>query len=107
MNNFTLPKALKALETEEYTYKELFKHGTLSIEIYKPNLIDDQEPHDQDEVYVIASGTGHFVNGNSINKFETGDVLFVPAGITHRFENFTSDFSTWVMFYGPKGGEIA
>jgi len=31
--------------------------------------------------------------------------LFVPAGIEHRFENFTSDFATWVIFYGKEGGE--
>ncbi len=35
----------------------------------------------------------------------TGDFLFVPAGVEHRFENFTSDFATWVFFYGPVGGE--
>ena len=32
-------------------------------------------------------------------------LIFVPAGIEHRFENFTDDFSTWVIFYGPAGGE--
>lgn len=107
MSNFTLPTALKALEGEEFPYKELFSHGTLSIEIYKPESIDDQEPHDQDEVYVIASGTGQFVNGQSRHSFKQGDVLFVPAGVIHRFEYFSSDFSSWVIFYGPSGGETA
>jgi hypothetical protein len=23
----------------------------------------------------------------------------------HRFEDFTDDFATWVIFYGPEGGE--
>jgi hypothetical protein len=32
-------------------------------------------------------------------------VLFVPAGHEHRFEDFTPDFATWVIFYGPDGGE--
>jgi hypothetical protein len=31
--------------------------------------------------------------------------LFVPAGQIHRFENFSSDFAVWVVFYGPEGGE--
>jgi mannose-6-phosphate isomerase-like protein (cupin superfamily) len=39
------------------------------------------------------------------NAFRTGDLLFVPAGVIHRFEEFTDDFCTWVMFYGPEGGE--
>ena len=32
-------------------------------------------------------------------------LLFVKAGHEHRFENFTDDFATWVIFYGPDGGE--
>lgn len=36
-----------------------------------------------------------------------GDLLFVPAGVEHRFGPFTDDFATWVLFYGPEGGENA
>ena len=34
-----------------------------------------------------------------------GDLLFVPAGVVHRFEEFTDDLAVWVIFYGPEGGE--
>ncbi len=34
-----------------------------------------------------------------------GNVLFVPAGMEHRFENFRDDLAVWVFFYGPEGGE--
>lgn len=34
-----------------------------------------------------------------------GDAFFVLAGRPHRFENITSDFVTWVVCYGPHGGE--
>ncbi|MFT5765663.1 MAG: mannose-6-phosphate isomerase-like protein (cupin superfamily), partial [Saprospiraceae bacterium] len=44
--------------------------------------------------------------GDIRHIFEAGDVLFVPAGVAHRFEKFTEDFATWVIFYGPKGGEV-
>jgi len=40
-----------------------------------------------------------------VKETQPGDLLFVPAGIVHRFEDFTDDFATWVMFYGPEGGE--
>ena len=36
-----------------------------------------------------------------------GDFLFVPIGLPHRFTNFGDTMSTWVMFYGPDGGENA
>ena len=80
-------------------------HGTMSIELYKPDKIDPQMPHEQDELYVILRGSGtFFVNGERM-LFKANDVLFVPAGVEHRFENFTADFETWVIFYGQKGGE--
>jgi uncharacterized protein YjlB len=37
--------------------------------------------------------------------FEAGEALFVPAGVTHRFEDYSDDFCAWVIFYGPVGGE--
>ncbi|TQV87921.1 cupin domain-containing protein [Aliikangiella coralliicola] len=105
MKRLTVNNALTALDKQEKPFLELFKHGSLMVEIYKPEKIDRQQPHSRDEIYVIASGSGYFINGDSREKFETGEVLFVPAGIEHRFEDFTDDFSTWVFFYGPEGGE--
>jgi mannose-6-phosphate isomerase-like protein (cupin superfamily) len=86
-------------------FKELFTHGTLSIEIYKPVEHDKQQPHSRDEVYIVIAGTGKFLHGETISNFSAGDFIFVKAGVEHRFLEFSSDFSTWVIFYGPEGGE--
>ena len=83
----------------------LFLRGSLQIEMYKPELVDRQQPHSRDEIYVIIAGSGYFVKGAERNPFEAGEVIFVPAGVVHRFEEFTPDFSTWVFFFGPRGGE--
>ncbi len=83
----------------------VFEHGTLQVKMYQPSKEDLQKPHTRDEIYVIARGSGWFVNGGERRAFQTGDMLFVPAGVTHRFEKFSDDFCTWVMFYGPEGGE--
>jgi mannose-6-phosphate isomerase-like protein (cupin superfamily) len=99
--------ATLARSEDKLPFVELFAHGSLSVEIYKPLGRDEQTPHARDEVYVVASGNGEFVNGGVRRPFETGELLFVPAGIEHRFENFSDDFSTWVIFYGPEGGEAA
>tara|TARA_B110000114_G_C14846008_1_gene298634 strand:+ start:52 stop:369 length:318 start_codon:yes stop_codon:yes gene_type:complete len=105
VDRLTITNALQLLKGEESAFKELFSHGSLSVEIYKPEGVDHQQPHSRDELYVVTSGSGYFVNGSSRDKFEQGEVLFVPAGVVHRFEDFTEDFSTWVIFYGPEGGE--
>ena len=83
----------------------LLEHGTLEVRYYAPRGTDPQEPHTRDELYVVASGRGWFVRGDERVSFETGDALFVAAGVEHRFVDFTDDFGTWVMFYGPEGGE--
>jgi mannose-6-phosphate isomerase-like protein (cupin superfamily) len=87
-------------------YVELFTHGTLSVELYAPRGNDPQEPHTRDEVYVVVQGSGYFRNGESRHRFGPGDLLFVPAGVVHRFEDFSDDLAVWVVFYGPEGGEI-
>ncbi len=97
--------ALEQLAQSGHLFLELFQHGTLNVEVYKPVETDYQQPHDRDEVYIVISGRGEFINGNTRSTFEAGDFLFVPAGVEHRFVNFTDDFATWVLFYGPKGGE--
>ena len=97
--------ALETLSKIKSPFVNVFEHGSLSVEVYQPNKVDLQQPHTRDEVYFIISGTGEFVNNNIRTTFLPGDFLFVPAGIAHRFENFTDDFSTWVVFYGPEGGE--
>ncbi len=97
--------ALSKLSKSTQPFIELFKHGTLSVEVYKPIKIDHQKPHTKDEVYIIIEGHGGFFCGGNTTPFIKGDFLFVPAGIEHRFINFSEDFSTWVIFYGPQGGE--
>lgn len=86
-------------------FAKVLSHGSLVVEIYAPRGLDPQQPHTRDEAYVVVSGGGHFVNGDARHPFAPGDFLFVPAGVTHRFEDFTEDLVVWVIFYGPEGGE--
>jgi mannose-6-phosphate isomerase-like protein (cupin superfamily) len=82
-----------------------YEHGSLSVELFAPRGVDTQTPHRWDEVYVGVRGEGHFVNGPTRHRFGPGDLLFVPAGVEHRFEDFSDDLTVWVLFYGPDGGE--
>jgi len=103
----TTADALAALEGAGGEFTLLFRHGTLEIEIYRPVGTDRQKPHTRDELYVVIAGRGTFVRGAERVPFGPGDVLFAAAGVPHRFADFSEDFSTWVFFYGPEGGEAA
>lgn len=88
-------------------FVEAFSRGSIVVELYSPAGTDPQTPHDRDEVYFVVSGSGDFVLAQERIRFAAGDALFVPAHAEHRFENFSADFVTWVVFYGPIGGESA
>lgn len=99
-------QALQRLaQDSDQDFAVLFAHGTLVLEIYRPRGTDAQTPHARDEVYVVIAGCGHFINDGVRHAFSAGDSIFVAAGVEHRFETFSDDFATWVIFYGPQGGE--
>ncbi len=108
MEKFALSvaEAMEALKKEtDKKFTVLLQHGSMQIEYFAPHKIDTQTPHVQDEIYIIVTGNSNFYRAGEVITCKTGDVLFVPAGIEHRFINFSDDFATWVIFYGPQGGE--
>jgi mannose-6-phosphate isomerase-like protein (cupin superfamily) len=82
-----------------------FERGQLQVELYIPKNEDLQKPHDRDECYIVTQGEGKFVMGDQQTDFKVGDFLFVPAGMPHQFVDFGDEVETWVIFYGPAGGE--
>jgi mannose-6-phosphate isomerase-like protein (cupin superfamily) len=82
----------------------LFQHGDANLLLFVPKDQDTQVKHERDELYIIQSGQGIFKRGNETVRFEPGDVLFVAAGMEHRFASFSGDFRAWVLFFGAQGG---
>jgi len=80
-----------------------FEHGTMTLEYYAPVGSDPQKPHKRDEIYIIQSGTSQFQLAGETMSLTAGDAVFVPAGAVHRFVDFSNDFGTWVIFWGPDG----
>jgi mannose-6-phosphate isomerase-like protein (cupin superfamily) len=81
--------------------RQAFDTGEIELRFYAPQGTDQQVPHQRDELYFVAAGSGTFVREGERVPFAPGDVLFAAAGELHRFESFTPDFATWVLFYGP------
>lgn len=102
----TLLAALGERREDAKRFVVAFTRGTVAVEMYAPHQTDRQSPHDQDELYVVYRGEGEFVVAGERTSFRAGSVFFVPSGVSHRFENFSDDFATWVVFCGPKGGEL-
>ena len=80
-------------------------NGSMRIELFAPRGRDTQQPHSQDELYIIHRGMGTFSKDGEVCEVKAGDVIFVEAQVEHRFERFSDDFASWVIFWGPEGGE--
>lgn len=103
----TAAEALASLpRPDDSDYAEIMRRGTMHAGLYVPDRTDPQRPHRQDELYIVWRGTGTFVRDGERRRFGPGDVIFVPAAMAHRFEEFSEDFATWVVFWGVEGGEI-
>lgn len=74
--------------------------GTYSIPAGAP---DGQQPHREDEIYIVTAGTATLWTPTGSIPAPTGSVLFVPAGLPHRFVDVDEDFATLVVF-GPAEG---
>ncbi|MET7001304.1 cupin domain-containing protein [Chitinophaga defluvii] len=105
--HISFAEAFRQLQKSEDDFAVLIENGSMRGIIFGPDEIDDQQPHMQDEIYIVMRGTSEFNLQNKVVKTGPGDFLFVPAGAEHRFFNFTSDLLLWVIFYGPEGGERA
>ena len=72
------------------------------VEYWALRFPDTQEPHDRDEVYVIIDGEGEFDMNGQLSPIGAGDLIFVPAGMPHRFTRYSSNLAMWIVFFGPQ-----
>ncbi|HEY4940173.1 MAG TPA: cupin domain-containing protein [Rhizomicrobium sp.] len=96
---FTVENAIAAIKPG-YAGIRLIERQNFDVRLYAPVGTDAQKPHARDELYVIARGTGRFICQDETEDFCEGDAFFVPGGVEHRFVDFSSDFATWVIFFG-------
>ena len=98
-----------AAQPGEASYVEQFRTADLSVGTYSIAVggVDRQSPHTEDEVYVVTAGQATFVADTGRTDVRSGDVLFVGAGVSHHFENVTSDLALVVMFGPPEGSRSA
>jgi mannose-6-phosphate isomerase-like protein (cupin superfamily) len=84
----------------------VLRRGTLDIALSIPMAPNRQTPHEQDELYVVVRGCGVLVHDGRRDRFASGDILSVAAGVEHHYEDFSDDLALWRMFYGRRGGQI-
>ena len=82
------------------TGREHLRVSDLSVGTYSipAGADDDQEPHTEDEIYVVTTGQATLETGGDAVAVGPGSVLYVPANEPHHFTNVTSDLAALVLF---------
>jgi mannose-6-phosphate isomerase-like protein (cupin superfamily) len=83
-------------------YTEHLRVPDLSFGTYRLAVggVDDQTPHTEDEVYVVAAGRARILTPDGAADVGPGSVIFVPANEEHRFADITEEL-TLLVFFGP------
>ena len=86
-------------------YLEFLRRETLSAGLYElaAGAVDPQTPHGEDELYVVLEGRASLRVAGLAHPIEPGSIVFVEAGVGHRFEAIESDLSVLVFFAPAEG----
>ena len=89
-------------------YHEFLRVPDLSAGIYviEAGGTDPQSPHTEDELYYVIAGRGVVSVGSETRPVVPGTLIFVGAGVPHRFHDIAERLELLVAF-GPAEGDRA
>jgi mannose-6-phosphate isomerase-like protein (cupin superfamily) len=108
MDAFALADLLERQRTGNGPWLEFLAVPDMSLGLYvlDAGATDPQQPHTEDEAYVILAGRGSFTAAGETRAVAPGDTIFVPAAVPHRFHDITEQLQVIVVF-APREGSRA
>jgi mannose-6-phosphate isomerase-like protein (cupin superfamily) len=102
MDAFELSQLAAERQRLNRPYFEFLRVPALSAGLYflPAGGVDPQRPHREDEVYYVVSGRGSVRVGAEDRAVAAGTVVYVKAGVEHRFHSITEDL-TILVFFAP------
>jgi mannose-6-phosphate isomerase-like protein (cupin superfamily) len=83
----------------EFLNEPGIRAGLYSLEA---GAADPQQPHSRDEVYHVIEGRGRFRVGDEDRLVKAGSILYVGAGLEHRFHSIEEALTILVVFGGER-----
>ena len=105
MEAHELADLLEARSASGRAYLEFGRSADLSAGLYvlPTGGIDPQQPHSEDEVYVVLAGRATIHVGGVERPVQAGSVVFVAAGVEHRFHSIEEELAVVVVFAPAEG----
>jgi mannose-6-phosphate isomerase-like protein (cupin superfamily) len=113
VESFDLPTLEQAqAEVQHRTgehYLEFLRRESMSCGLYvlEAGADDPQQPHREDEVYVVLDGRASIMVAGQDQPVGPGSVVFVARTVPHRFHDITERLSVLVFFAPAESGEPA
>jgi len=81
-------------------YLEFLRIPAMSAGVYAlpAGGVDPQKPHTEDELYYVASGRARMRVGSEERGVSAGSLIFVAAGVEHRFYDIAEELAVLVFF---------
>ena len=104
MDAFELSQLITQRQQSGKLYLEFLRAPSMSLGLYAlpAGGTDPQQPHTEDEVYYVVSGRGSIRVGpeghGEDRAVAPGSIVFVEAGVEHRFHTITEDLTILVLF---------
>lgn len=85
-------------------YLEFLRVPSMSVGVYAlaAGSTDPQQPHAEDELYVVTAGHATVWAGGLSRRVGPGSVVYVPAEMPHHFTDITEDLQVVVAFSPPE-----
>ncbi len=87
------------------SFLEFLRADSMSLGVYRlrAGTADPQSPHSEDEAYFVAGGRASIRVGSEDRRVGPGSIVFVKAGVDHRFHDIVEDLTVLVLFAPPEG----
>lgn len=81
-------------------YVEFLREPSISAGLYvlATGSEDPQQPHTEDEVYHVVRGSATIRVADEDRPVSPGSVIYVAAGVPHRFHTIEEDLEILVIF---------
>ena len=90
-------------DSEGHGYIDFMASDKLSVglAIWRRETTDRQRPHAEDEVYYVISGRATIRVADEDRPVQPGSLVFVAAGVDHRFHSIEEDLRVLVFWAPP------
>ncbi|MCX5200016.1 cupin domain-containing protein [Streptomyces sp. NBC_00237] len=104
MKAFRLDELEAERAANDGAYLQFLKERNMSAGLYALDAgsTDPQQPHQEDEIYFVVSGRAAITIGMETTQVARGSVVYVPAGVAHKFHHISEDLRVLVVFSPPE-----